>query len=69
MSPIATLSVLWNQMGFQCASLGYAHCNLEPTSMFLLSVICYLKPVRAGLCLWGVPSQEILKEGEELGVY
>ena len=35
--------VLRNQLGFQCASLDYAHCNLEHTFMFLLSVICYPK--------------------------
>ena len=61
-------SVLRNQLALQWSGLGHAHCNLESTPTFLLSVICCLKQGSSGVVSRGGASQEILKAGEKVGV-
>ena len=67
-SQSSPFSVLRNQLGFQWSGVGYAHCNLESTPTFLLSVICCLKQGSSGVVSPGGPPQEILKAGEKVGV-
>ena len=48
-SQSSTSSVLRNKLGLQWSGVGYAHCNLESTPTFLLSVICFLKQGSSGV--------------------